>query len=341
MNLKGAEAGRGCGIFKWLLVLGCCSMIPGAMLRALLSNLDQLEHRKQQIEQRLAVKSAEHLALTRSLVAVAGEELQRIEPAVEAGSPLQRRLLELRQNQHACLTKLASGAALRADSEVASLLRQLSELCSADSFELRILREQLQSIQKELSGLSDGTEREAVNAVCEEILKLQGEWEQRRLPAAAGELKLAAGSLLVRSLELRQRLSAPEVPCEDLLARAGGLVVAEQAIVEQSVELQQRREEVMERREQRLREAEHLECVRLEFRQQQERLQQLRVELAELQRRRQSVDQQRQQRQQLEQSTAEVRREVDREGELLRLATELLSQEILADVAGDRTRGEL
>lgn len=341
MSGTGAQTGRGLGICKWLLVLGICSIVPGTMLRNTLSNVDRWQLWGQQAEQRTALKVAEYLALTRRLVAVVGEELRRIEAAVESGSPLQRRLVELQQDQQVCLARLTGGAVSASDNEFSQLLRRLTELRSTESGELRILREELQSVREELRGLAGGAEQAAVNQVCEAVDRLQAEWAQRLSPAAAGELKLAAGSVLVRCLELRQRLSSPEVPDEDLPARAGGLVLAEQAIVEQSEVLQRRRQEATEQREQRLRQAEHLQCVQLELQQQRERLQRLRGDLAEVQRRRESADGQWQQRQQLERAAAAARGEVDRESELLRLATELLRQEILAGSADRVMREEL
>ncbi|MFN9040818.1 MAG: hypothetical protein ACK5YO_31300, partial [Planctomyces sp.] len=222
MSGTGAQTGRGLGICKWLLVLGICSIVPGTMLRNTLSNMDRWQLWGQQAEQRTALKVAEYQALTRRLVAVVGEELRRIEAAVESGSPLQRRLVELQQDQQVCLARLTGGAVSASDNEFSQLLRRLTELRSTESGELRILREELQSVREELRGLAGGAEQAAVNQVCEAVDRLQAEWAQRLSPAAAGELKLAAGSVLVRCLELRPRVSSPEEPDEDLPARAGG-----------------------------------------------------------------------------------------------------------------------
>lgn len=333
MSGTGAVFGGSRGLCRWLLVLACGLIIPGAMLRHVLSAVDQWQHLDRQLKQRAALKVGEHLSLGSSLIMMVGEELQRIEATLEAGGGLQGRLVQLQQGQQACLAKLKAGAVPAADVEFAELLRQVSELRPAESAELRILREQLQWVCEELAGLPAGSEQEAVNQLCGAVEQLQSEWSRRLTPAMSGELQLAAGSLLLRSLELRWRLLSAEEQCEDLPGRAVGLAVAERVISEQSAALQQRRQEAAERREQRQRAAETAECVRWEVQQQQQRLRQLQVELAEVRRRRESAVQQCEQREQLRQATEDVRRQVNHEAELLQLASELLAKQILEDGA--------
>lgn len=336
MSGTAAVSGGVSGIVKWWLVLGICWIVPAARLPSVLSKIDKLLFLERQSVQHEASKFSEH---QRSLLVMVGEELQRIEATMGVGSPLQRRLADLQQEQRECVASLTGGTMVVADRQFSHLLRELTGLHSVESGELQILREQLQVAHAELRALAGGAEQEEVHRVCEAVERLQSEWAQRLLSPAAGELKRAAGSLLVRSMALRQRLSSQEVPIEDLLARAGGLVVAEQVIVQLSEVERQRREELRELREEQLRSAEQLQCVQLEIRQEQERMQRLRGELTEVQRLWESADRQWQQREQMERTTAEARGEVERESELLRLASEVLRQEILAEGADESPRG--
>jgi septal ring factor EnvC (AmiA/AmiB activator) len=187
-----------------------------------------------------------------------------------------------------------------------------------------------------------GEELQRIGAVIEEgsplqarLLELQSDvqvcFQEMSSPAASGELKLKAGSLVLRTAGLRLRLQSPEEPDAFVLVQAEALAVAEQVIVEHAGLLQQRRQELELRREQVRQAAEQLACVQVASQQQRERLQGLQSELREVRDQRELLSQQLNERQQLERTVADVRGETDREVELLRLATELLKREILVE----------
>lgn len=311
---------------KWWLWLFCFAFVA---LPVACFEVKQLLVQDQHAQQRQAAAEAAHLEQTRRLVLVVGEELQRIGAVIEEGSPLQARLLELQSDVHVCFQEMSYGATRAADVQVAQLLRQLCQLQPLESRELRVLREYLALVCGAELTADASVDPEGQRRLRAEVLSLLESWGKMSSPAASGELKLKAGSLVLRTAGLR--LQSPEEPDAFVLVQAEALAVAEQVIVEHAALLQQRRQELELRREQVRQAAEQLACVRVASQQQRERLQGLQSELRELRDRRELLSQELNERQQLERTVADVRGETDREVELLRLATELLKREILVE----------
>lgn len=313
---------------KWWLWLFCFAFVP---LPVACFEVKQLLVQDQHAQQRQAAAEAAHLEQTRRLVLVVGEELQRIGAVIEEGSPLQARLLELQSDVQVCFQEMSYGATRAADVQVAQLLRQLCQLQPLESRELRVLREYLELVCGAELTADGSVDLEGQRRLRAEVLSLLESWGKMSSPAASGELKLKAGSLVLRTAGLRLRLQSPEEPAAFVLVQAEALAVAEQVIVEHAALLQQRRQELELRREQVRQAAEQLACVRVASQQQRERLQGLQSELCEVRDQRELLSQQLNERQQLERTVADVRGETDREVELLRLATELLKREILVE----------